>query len=92
VAALKETVVSDLSWRDLQTLSILASERADDASLPDDSRDHWADVAERLMSSSATPSDLRETAKLAELDAAQQYDEKTRQRYLSLARRAIDAR
>jgi hypothetical protein len=86
-----KAAVTDLAWKDLQTLSILASERADDASLPDASRDRWADMAERLLSSSASSSDLRATAELAELDAAQQYDEKTRQRYLSLARRANDA-
>lgn len=83
--------MTPLSWEDLRTLSILASERADDTSLSDASRDQWADMAERLLSTSATSSDLLATAALAEMDAALQYDEKTRQRYRALARRAIDA-
>ena len=84
-------VTTDLSWDDLRTLSVLAAEKADDASLPIHDRERWSDVAERVFSSEATANDLRATAELASLDAALQRDAKARQRYLDLAQRAITA-
>lgn len=80
-----------LSWDELQKLSVLAAEKADDSSLPDDDRDRWGQVAVRLFDGAPTRRDLSVAAELAEFDAALQRDAKTRQRYLDLARRAMAA-
>lgn len=84
-------MTSRLSWDDLQRLSGLAGEKADDASLPVSDRERWLRVAERLLDSSPTSGDLRAVSELATLDAALQRDAKVRQRYFDLAQRAITA-
>ena len=91
LTSLYPQVVADLSWNDLRTLSVLASEKADDASLSISDRERWADVAGRILDSAATSNDLRAAAELVTLDAALQRDAKVRQRYLDLASRTIAA-
>lgn len=81
----------DLTWDDLRTLSLLASEKADDARLPMGDRERWMDIAGSILDGAPSAKDVRAAAELAELDAALQRDAKVRQRYLALAQRAIAA-
>lgn len=82
---------AQLSWDDLQRLSVLAAEKADDSSLSMTDRERWGSLAERLIEGAATRGDLSAAAELAVLDAAVQSDAKVRQRYLDLARRVSAA-
>lgn len=80
-----------LSHDDHRTLSVLASEKADDQSVPMRERDHHFEVADRLHSGKATSEDYHHAAKLADADADLQRDPKTAQRYRDLAARARNA-
>ncbi len=77
-----------LSDDDLNTLAVLAAEKADDRRLPMPRREKWLDVADRINAGKATRADLNASAELAELDAVEQRDAKVRDRYLALAQRA----
>jgi len=80
-----------LAWPDLQTLALLAAEKADDRALTFPERERLADLSDRVLDGSASAADLREVAALAEVDAALQRDAIVRKRYLALAQRALEA-
>lgn len=80
-----------LSERDLQTLTTLAAEQADNEALSMAARDRWFEISMRLSTDAQTPADLRATGELAIEDAKLQRDARVRQQYLDLAKRAFGA-
>lgn len=81
-------MAEELSWDDVNTLSVLTAEKGDDRNLPMSERERWLDMALRIHGSEARRSDLHAAAGLAEADAALQRDAQVRQRYIALAERA----
>ena len=82
---------SELAWKDLNRLAVLAADKADDTSLSIPDRERWLFMAVRLNDGEGTPGDLRAAAELAELTGARETDAKVRQRYFDLAGRAVAA-
>lgn len=84
-------MATDLPWKDLNRLAVLAAQKADDTSLSYPERERWIFVADRINEGKGTANDLRAAAELAELTAALEPDAKVRQRYFDLAARAVAA-
>lgn len=78
-----------LSERDLQTLTTLAAEQADNRALSMSARERWFEISMRLSTDTHTAADLRAAGELAIEDAKLQRDAQTRERYIELGKRAF---